>query len=301
MSSVKSKLITVVGPTAVGKTRVGIALAKFFRTEIISADSRQFYKEMNIGTAKPTRAELAEIKHHFIDIKSVEEDFDAGQFEREAMDLIENLFARHDHLILCGGSGMYVKAVCEGFDEMPEIDHGIREEIIKEYEQKGLVWLQRQVQINDPVYYDLVDKSNPQRLMRALELLQFTGRPVSELRKNQRKVRPFQIIKIGLEIDRQELYKRIDHRVDEMINRGLVDEARSLYSKRNLNALQTMGYQELFGFFEGNYDLTEAIRLLKRNTRRYAKRQLTWFKKDEEIKWFDPKEMEPIIDYINAQ
>ena len=196
---------------------------------------------------------------------------------------------------------MYVKAVCEGFDEMPEIDHGIREEIIKEYEQKGLVWLQRQVQINDPVYYDLVDKSNPQRLMRALELLQFTGRPVSELRKNQRKVRPFQIIKIGLEIDRQELYKRIDHRVDEMINRGLLDEARSLYSKRNLNALQTVGYQELFGFFEGNYDLAEAIRLLKRNTRRYAKRQLTWFKKDEEIKWFDPKEIEPIIDYINAQ
>jgi len=301
MSSVKSKLITVVGPTAVGKTRVGIALAKFFRTEIISADSRQFYKEMNIGTAKPTRAELAEIKHHFIDIKSVEEDFDAGQFEREAMDLIENLFARHDHLILCGGSGMYVKAVCEGFDEMPEIDPGIREEIIKEYDQKGLAWLQKQVEVIDPVYYDEVDKRNPQRLMRALELLRFTGRPVSELRKNQRKVRPFQIIKIGLEIDRQELYKRIDHRVDEMINRGLVDEARTLYSKRNLNALRTVGYQELFGFFEGNYDLAEAIRLLKRNTRRYAKRQLTWFKKDEEIKWFDPKEIEPIIDYVNAQ
>ncbi len=296
--SKRKRLMVIAGPTAVGKTRVAIELAKHFKTEIISADSRQVFKEMNIGTAKPSTAELKEVRHHFIDYKSVTEDFDAGQFEREAIGVLERLFDQYDNVIMCGGSGMYIRAVCEGFDDMPTVAAEIRQQIVSDYNQFGLGWLQERVQANDPDYYDEMDKKNPQRLMRALELIQATGRPASDFRKRNRKARDFQIVKIGLEISREELYRRIDDRVDRMVTMGLVEEVKSLQHYKALNALQTVGYQELFDFLDEAYDLPEAIRLIKRNTRHYAKRQLTWFKRDEEMKWVDPDGIKKILSHL---
>lgn len=292
----KSKnLIVIVGPTAVGKTSVAIQIAHELNTEIISADSRQIYKELEIGTAKPTREELAAAKHHFINVKSIGEDYDAGQFGRDALSLIHELFKKFDNLILCGGSGLYVKAVTDGFDDMPEIAEGIREKIITEYEAKGLKWLQQQVEASDPDYYSIVDQKNPQRLMRALELNYSTGQSMDKLRKKNKLTHSFNIVKIGLELDREELYHRIDGRMDAMIEAGLFEEAKRFYPQRELNALQTVGYQEIFGYLDGQYDKDEAIRLLKRNSRRYAKRQVTWFKKDKEIKWFTPDQVSDIL------
>ena len=292
------KLIVIVGPTAVGKTGVAIQLARQFATEIISADSRQIYKEMEIGTAKPTQEELAMVKHHFINIKSIAEDYDAGQFGRDALALMHELFKKYDTLIFCGGSGLYVKAVLEGFDDMPKVAEGVREKIISEYEQKGLIWLQEQVEAVDPDYFSIVDQKNPQRLMRALELIFATGTTVTALRKKAKIIHPFEIVKIGLELDRDELYKRIDTRMDVMINTGLFKEAELFYPQRELNSLQTVGYQEIVGYLDGLYDREEAIRLLKRNSRRYAKRQLTWFKKDKEVKWFSPDVIDIIMEFI---
>ncbi len=288
-------LIVIVGPTAVGKTSVAIQLAQKLGTEIISADSRQIYKELKIGTAKPTPEELTTIKHHFINSKSIEEDYDAGQFGRDALTLIHELFKKFDNLILCGGSGLYVRAVTEGFDELPEIAEGVREKIIKDYEEKGLTWLQKQVAASDPDYYSIVDQKNPQRLMRALELNHSTGQTLGKLRKKNKLTHSFNIMKIGLELDREELYQRIDSRMDAMIDAGLFEEAKNFYPQRELNALQTVGYQEIFGFLDGFYDKEEAIRLLKRNSRRYAKRQMTWFKKDKEISWFKPDQIMEIM------
>lgn len=289
------------GPTAVGKTAAAIQLAKSFGTEIISADSRQLYKEMNIGTAKPTMAERSQVRHHFIDHLSIEESYDAGQYGVECLATIERLFRQYDSLILCGGSGMYIKAALEGFDEMPEVKTGVRDQIIQEYEQNGLNWLQQQVEINDPDYFGEVDKKNPQRLMRALELIRSSGKTASELRKNKKRELSFDVVKIGLELDREMLYDRINTRVDTMIKAGLVDEAKALYPMRANNALQTVGYQEFFGYFDGQYDMDEAVRLLKRNTRRYAKRQLTWFKRDSDIKWFVPENIEGILDVLDGE
>jgi tRNA dimethylallyltransferase len=279
------KLIAVLGPTAVGKTAVAIELAEQLNTEIISADSRQIFKELEIGTAKPSAEELQRIKHHFINIKSIEEEYDAGQYGRDALELIDKLFAKFDRLILCGGSGLYVKALLEGFDEMPEIAEGVREAIIEEYRAKGLGWLQKEVEKVDPDYFAEADVKNPQRLMRALELNRTSGKPLHTLRGKQTKKLPFEVVKIGLELPREELYQRIDDRMDKMIGQGLFEEAAKFYDRKELNALQTVGYQEIFGFMDGEYDREEAVRLLKRNSRRYAKRQLTWFKKDKEIKW----------------
>jgi tRNA dimethylallyltransferase len=294
----KKRLISVVGPTAVGKTGVSIQLAYYFNTEIISADSRQIYKELEIGTAKPSAEELANTKHHFINTHSIEQDYDAGAYERDALALIGSLFKKYDTLILCGGSGLYIKAVLEGFDEMPEIPEGTRARIMEEYHQKGLGWLQEKVKEVDPDYYEIVDSKNPHRLMRALELRLSGSKPQHELRNKKKTIRPFEIIKIGLELDREALYQRIDARMDAMIAAGLFEEAEQLYPKRNLNALQTVGYREIFDFLDHQYDKEEAIRLLKRNTRRYAKRQLTWFKRDPEIKWFKPNEVEQMIEAI---
>jgi tRNA dimethylallyltransferase len=282
---VDKKLIVIVGPTAVGKTAVAIELADRLKTEIISADSRQIFKEMEIGTAKPLAEELARVRHHFINIKSIEEEYNAGQYGRDALELINQLFVKFDRLILCGGSGLYVKALLEGFDEMPEIPVGVREKIIQEYNSNGLEWLQKEVEKVDPEYFSEVDAKNPQRLMRALELYRASGKPLSVLRKKQKKELPFEVIKIGLELPREELYQRIDSRMDAMIAQGLFEEAAKLYDRKELNALQTVGYQEIFGFIDGEYDREEAVRLLKRNSRHYAKRQLTWFKKDREIEW----------------
>ena len=292
------KLIVIVGPTAVGKTSLAIRLAQQLGTEIISADSRQIYKELEIGTAKPTREELATVEHYFINIKSITEDYDAGQFGRDALLLIHELFKKFDNLILCGGSGLYVKGVTEGFDEMPDIMEGIRERIIKEYEEKGLAWLQQQVATLDPAYFSVVDQKNPQRLMRAMELNYSTGLTLDKLRKKKKIQHSFEIMKIGLELDREVLYHRIDSRMDAMIEAGLFEEAKHFCPQRELNALQTVGYQEIFSCLDGLYDKDEAIRLLKRNSRRYAKRQMTWFKKDKDIQWFKPDRVAEILEFI---
>ncbi|MBK5277407.1 MAG: tRNA (adenosine(37)-N6)-dimethylallyltransferase MiaA [Bacteroidia bacterium] len=294
----RTKLIVIVGPTAVGKTNVAIQLAQRFESEIISADSRQIYKELEIGTAKPTKEELGWVKHHFINIKSIDEDYDAGQFGRDALALINDLFKTHGHVILCGGSGLYVKSVTEGFDKMPVIAEGVREKIIEEYELNGLGWLQQQVEAADPEYFSLVDQKNPQRLMRALEINYSTGQPLNKLRSENKLRHAFEILKIGLELDREELYHRIDSRMDTMIEAGLFEEAKHFFSKRELNALQTVGYQEIFGYMDGLYNRDEAIRLLKRNSRRYAKRQMTWFKKDKDVMWYRPNEIDEMIKAI---
>jgi tRNA dimethylallyltransferase len=296
----EKRLIVLVGPTAVGKTAVAIQLAEHFKTEIISADSRQIYRELEIGTAKPSEQELKQIKHHFINTHSIEQPYDAGSYERDALALINELFEKCNTLILCGGSGLYVKAVLEGFDEMPDIPAGTREKIMNEYESKGLTWLQEKVREVDPDYFSEVDIKNPHRLVRALELHAAEGKPLKELRKKRKVNRPFEVVKIGLEVEREELYHRIDVRMDKMIANGLFEEAEQLYPKQNLNALQTVGYREIFGFIEKQYDREEAIRLLKRNSRRYAKRQLTWFKRDQEIKWFNPNQVNEMISLLSS-
>lgn len=298
---VQKRLIVIVGPTAVGKTGMAIQVAKKLHSEIISADSRQLYKEITIGTAKPTADELREVPHHFIDQIPLETTYDAGQYGRDALELVNNLFETRQTLILCGGSGLYVKALLEGFDDMPDIPEELRQEIITSYRTNGLEWLQQQVAKADPVYFAEVDQKNPQRLMRALELIKYTGEPAGTFRKKKKRPLPFEVVKIGLELDREVLYKRIDQRVDRMFEAGLLEEARKLYPLRTLNALQTVGYQELFGYFNGDYDYDEAVRLLKRNTRRYAKRQLTWFKRDREIQWFHPLQFNEIVKFIDEK
>ncbi len=294
-------LILVLGPTAVGKTDLCINLAKFFNTEIISCDSRQFYREMNLGTAKPSQQELDSVPHHFINTLSIEEDYDVRKFEKDSLELLDRLFENHQVVIMTGGSGLFADALVQGLDEMPEIDPQIREKIIEEFEEKGLSFLQDEVYRLDPVYFDQVDRQNPQRLMRALEVCRGAGKPFSSFRIKDKKVRNFTPIKIGLERDRAELYERIDRRMDQMIAAGLFDEADALFGKKNLNALQTVGYSEIFGFMEGKYDKEEAVRLLKRNSRRYAKRQLTWFKRDESITWFHPNDQQEIVKFIKDQ
>lgn len=296
MKSTK-RLIVIVGPTAVGKTALAIRLAQQLQTEIISADSRQIYRELEIGTAKPSQAELEQVPHHFINTHSINEDYDAGAYGREALSLINSLFQRYNNLILCGGSGLYIKAALEGFDEMPSIPEGLRDQIIQGYEANGLTWLQAQVKQVDPDYFEVVDIQNPHRLIRALELHRAWQKPMHELRQRKKLEHSFQIVKIGLELEREELYNRIDTRMDAMIEQGLFEEAEKFYPYRNLNALQTVGYREIFGFMDGLYDKAEAVRLLKRNSRHYAKRQLTWFKKDPDTKWFKP---EKIVE-INSQ
>lgn len=291
----------VVGPTAVGKTSLCLKLAKNFQTEIISSDSRQFYRETQIGTAKPSPEELAEVKHHLIDHKSIFEPYDVKDFEKEALYVIEEVFKAREVAIMTGGSGLYVNIISEGMDEIPDIDPQIREGLIQSYQDFGLEFLQKKLEEVDPKYYAEVDVMNPQRLMRALEVCMGTGKPYSSFRQKKKTERPFYIIKIGLERDREELYQRIDERMDEMITQGLFQEAEKLFPYRDLNALQTVGYSEVFGFLEGKYDKEEAIRLLKRNSRRYAKRQLTWFRKDPDTKWFHPDQEGEILAYLQSQ
>ncbi len=293
------KLIVIAGPTAVGKTEVALRVAEHFNTEIISADSRQIYKELEIGTAKPSLEELSRVPHHFINTHSIEQPYDAGIYGRDASALIHILFKENDTLILCGGSGLYMKAVLEGFDDMPEIPSGTREQLITEYELKGLEWLQQELRQVDHDYFEQVDRNNPHRLIRALELFRASGLKASQLRAKEKRKHDFKIIKIGLELERGKLFERIDARMNAMIKKGLFDEAMQFFPKRDLNALQTVGYREIFDYIEGKYDKEEAIRLLKRNTRRYAKRQLTWFKRDDELHWFNPDQVEEMIKLID--
>jgi tRNA dimethylallyltransferase len=293
-------LIVLVGPTAVGKTSVALALARHFSTEIISADSRQLYKELTIGTAKPSGEELASVPHHFINSHSIREVYDAAQYGRDALGVIHTLFETYDWLVLCGGSGLYVRAVCEGFDDIPEIAPQIRGKLIEEYQRNGIEVLQTKLKILDPTHVENVDVQNPHRLIRALEVVMGTGMPIASFQKKTKLEHNFSIRKIGLELPRNELYERIEGRMDKMIQGGLFDEAEQLYPYKNHNALQTVGYQEIFGFMDGNYDRKEAIRLLKQNSRRYAKRQFTWFKRDAEIVWMNPVNIEEIIKMISS-
>lgn len=294
-------LIVIAGPTAVGKTSISIKLAKKFQTEIVSCDSRQFYRELEIGTAKPSAEELAEVQHHFINSLSIKDTYDVRKFEEEALELLEGLFKANTIVIMTGGSGLFVDAITKGFDPIPQVDPSIRAQLIQEFDTKGLQLLQEEVAKVDPNFYEKADVQNPQRLMRALEVFRGTGQPFSSFRVKKKVKRPFGIIQIGLEMDREELYDRINLRMEQMIEAGLFGEAEKLYSKRSLNALQTVGYSEIFGCLQGEYDREEAIRLLKRNSRRYAKRQLTWFKKNESMTWFQPSEIDRIMKHIETQ
>jgi len=290
-------LILVIGPTAVGKTALAIKLGKHYHTEIVSADSRQFYRELEIGTAKPSKQELSEVKHHLINSHSFRELVDAGTYERLALEILQELFQSHQQVIAVGGSGLFVQALCEGLDPVELRDDELREELAK----LSLTELQNQVKLLDPEYFEEVDVQNPQRLMRAIEIVKLTGQKYSAQRTGQKKKRDFNIIKIGLTDDREKLYQRINDRVDQMIADGLETEAKSLYEFKNEYTLQTVGYSEFFDYFDGKHSRETAIELIKRNSRRYAKRQLTWFRRDTSIEWFNYTEFEKIIAYINSK
>jgi len=294
-------LVVIAGPTAVGKTDLSIRLAQFFQTEIISADSRQFYRELNIGTAKPDPLQLEVVPHHFINTHSIQEDFNVFDYEKQASILIERLFKLKPVLILTGGTGLYIKAVCEGLDEMPVANEEIREKLNEQLSKDGIHPLQEKLKELDPELFRTMDINNPQRLIRALEICLTSGSPASKLRKGEKEKRPYSIVKIGLNLEREILYERINKRVDLMIDKGLVEEAKVLYNYRNKNALQTVGYKELFDFFEKKLSLQEAIEKIKQNTRNYAKRQLTWFRKDKEFKWFNPDQEDDILKYLREQ
>lgn len=284
-------LLVIAGPTAVGKTALCVELAQKLHTEIISADSRQFYRELSIGTAKPTQEEQGGIKHHFIDSHSIQEYFSPGDFEREALILLEKLFQQHEVVILTGGSGLYIKALLEGLDEMPEVDLTLREQLMQQLSSEGITPLWEQLQRLDPAYAAQVDQQNPQRIVRALEVCLSTGKPYSDFRKKQSADRPFQSIKICLDRPREELYARIDQRMDQMLAQGLVQEAIQYQDFQHLYALKTLGYKEVYGHLRGEYDEAEMIRLLKRNSRHYAKKQLTWFRHQGEFKFMHPDEV----------
>lgn len=295
-------LIAIVGPTAVGKTSLSIQVARHLNAEIVSADSRQIFRELTIGTAKPSPAELADVNHHFINSHSIHDQLDAASFGRGALTVINTLFEKHRFVIMCGGSGLYVRAVLDGFDEIPEIPPGIREDIQFHYQASGLQWLQERMKTLDPGHFERIDQQNPQRLMRALEVRIATGQSIATFqRKKPHHDHNFGVIMIGLELPREELFQRIDQRMDAMIAEGLFEEAREFYPLKDLNALQTVGYQEIFGYFDGLYNRDEAIRLLKRNSRRYAKRQLTWFRRDPRTTWFSPHDIGAIVDFIDRQ
>ena len=300
-------LITIVGPTAIGKTALSISLAQHFKCEIISCDSRQFFKEMTIGTAVPTEEELQSATHHFIQNKSIFENYTVGDYEKEALHKIEELFQNNDFAILIGGSGLYVDAILKGFDEFPEIDPSIRFKVNLNYEKLGINYLQEQLKNLDSDYYQKITienpqtLQNPQRMMRFTEVCIGTGKPYSSFLNQKKNNRNFTPILIGLEADRQVIYDRINQRVDIMMQQGLLEEAKKLHPNKTLNALQTVGYRELFSYFDGEFSLPFAIEEIKKNTRRFSKRQLTWFKRNEDTKWFDyATSKKEIIDYIET-
>ncbi|MEM7106841.1 MAG: tRNA (adenosine(37)-N6)-dimethylallyltransferase MiaA [Bacteroidota bacterium] len=294
----KPTLISVVGPTAVGKTKLALELARHFKTEIISADSRQCYREMSIGTAKPTRAELQEVKHHFINSHSIHDYFSAGEFERQALTRLKELFRSLEIVVMVGGSGLYVDALTKGLAEIPKIALEIRKRLMERFESDGLSSLYNELKRVDPKYAKVVDRYNQRRIIRALEVYYGTEKAYSSWRNPGNVIRPFTILSIGLEQHREVLYQRIDERMDMMIAAGLFDEAASLHRYRRLNPLQTVGYKEIFEHIEGNYDYEECVRVLKRNSRRYAKRQLTWFKKNDQTEWFDAADSRKVLNRI---
>ena len=294
-------VIIIAGPTAVGKTAVAIQLAKHFSTEIISADSRQCYKELNIGVARPSQDELSQVPHHFIASHSIQEKITAAGFEKYALKKAENIFKQKDIAVMVGGTGLYIKGFCEGLDEIPEVPEAIRNEINEDYKKLGLVWLQQKVKECDPKFFAEGENQNPHRLMRALEVYQATGRSIQEFKKGTKKIRPFNTLKIALELPKAQLHQNINTRVDNMIEQGLVEEVRSLIPYKHLPALQTVGYKELFDYFDGKIELEHAVELIKQNTRQYAKRQLTWFKKDGEYEWFLPSDHQLLFVHLRQK
>ncbi|MBX3239549.1 MAG: tRNA (adenosine(37)-N6)-dimethylallyltransferase MiaA [Chitinophagaceae bacterium] len=290
--------VIIVGPTASGKTALSLRLAEHYGTEIISADSRQCYRELNIGVAKPSTAELNRIRHYFINSHSIQQEVNAGTFEGYALEAVNNIFQKQDMAVMVGGTGLYIKAFCEGLDRMPEINESIRADIRKQYEAFGIDWLQQMVQQHDPLYYSQGEILNPQRMLRALEVKMSAGRSIVELQSERPVDRSFKIIKIGVELSREQVYDNINRRVGSMMDMGLLDEVKSLGAYRHLNALQTVGYSELYEFLDGKITLEKAVEDIRKNTRHYAKRQLTWFNRDEDIHWFHPGDLESITGCI---
>jgi len=294
-------LVVITGPTASGKTALAIQLAETLHTEIISVDSRQIYRELNIGVARPSPAELKAIPHHFIGIVSINDYYNASMYEMQVLELLETLFEKYRVVLMAGGSGLYIDAVCRGIDDLPTVDPLIRKDLLQQWKEKGLDPLLQKLHQLDPEYYAAADVRNPKRVLKALEVSIQTSRPYSSFLTRNTKERPFRILKIGLQAERERLYKQIDNRVDKMVSEGLVEEAHSLLPWRGLNALNTVGYKELFGYFDGQYDINEAVRLIKRNSRRYAKRQMTWFQRDKEITWVQNNCSEDILSLIKKE
>lgn len=295
----KKTLIVITGPTAVGKTALCLEIAKHFDIPIINADSRQIYRELRIGTAQPTKEQMQEVKHYFVGTLGLDDYYSASLFEQQVLECLEQQFLTNDYALLSGGSMMYIDAVCDGIDDIPTIDDETRALMKQRLADEGLEALVEELRRLDPEYYEIVDRQNPRRVVHALEICVMTGKTYTSFRKREKRQRPFQIIKIGLNRPREELYDRINQRVDQMMADGLLEEARSLYPLRHLNALNTVGYKELFDHLEGRWPLEEAVERIKGNTRRYARKQLTWYKKDERMKWFHPQETEQIISYIS--
>ncbi len=291
-------LIVIAGPTGIGKTDLSIELAQMLDTFIISSDSRQIYKELKIGTAAPTSEDLAKVKHYMVGNKSIYDYYSAGKYELEVLDILKDKFRDKDTVLLVGGSGMYIDAVCKGIDALPDADPEIRKKLTEKYEKEGIESLRFDLKRLDPEHYKTVDLNNPKRILRAVEVCIQTGKTYTSFLTKPKKERDFKIIKIGLERNREKLYGLINKRVDLMIQNGLLDEAKQFLKDKNLNSLNTVGYKELFPYFEGEYELEEAVRLIKRNSRRYAKRQMTWFKRDEDFVWFRPSEKQQIFKHI---
>ncbi|MDE1190676.1 MAG: tRNA (adenosine(37)-N6)-dimethylallyltransferase MiaA [Arachidicoccus sp.] len=296
----KNTLIIISGPTAVGKTALSVEIAQYFNTEILSADSRQCFKELNIGVAKPNDEQLKLVHHYFINSHSIFNEVNAGIYEQYALESLAGIFSKNKIAIAVGGTGLYIKALCEGVDEMPAISSTTRNFIIKNYEEKGLEWLQNELQIKDPLFWKNAEQQNPQRLMRALEVIEQTGKSILAFRKGNKAERDFNIIKVALDSPREELYNTINKRVDLMISEDLEEEAKGLYIYRTLNALQTVGYSEWFDYFDNKISYQEAVDKIKINTRHYAKRQLTWFRKDKDFHWFQPYEKENILSFLKS-
>lgn len=297
----KHYLVIIMGPTGVGKTEVCTDLAYAFQVPVISADSRQMYREMKTGTAVPSPDQLKKVKHYFIGNLSIHDYYNASMFEMEGIKLLKDLFNKTKLVFMAGGSGLYIDAICRGIDDLPTVDQALRKDLAAKYQSKGIAWLRQKLKELDPEHYQVVDPNNPNRMLKALEISIMTGRPYSSFLTGFKKERSFEIVKIGLNPERQELYNRINNRVDEMISRGLLEEARNLFPFRHVNALNTVGYKELFAYMDGKISFEKAIELIKRNSRRYAKRQLTWLARDNEIKWFHPSEYIQIMGFIKKQ
>lgn len=294
-------LIVLIGPTGVGKTELSLRLAETFQTSIVSADSRQLYAELKIGTAAPTPDQLKRVPHQLVGTLHLTDYYSAAQYETEALEILEKLFTQHEVVILTGGSMMYVDAICKGIDDIPTVDAETRQLMLQKYEEEGLEQLCAELRLLDPEYYRIVDLKNPKRVIHALEICYMTGRTYTSFRTQQKKQRPFRILKVGLTRDREELYDRINRRVDQMMEEGLLEEVRSVLSYRHLNSLNTVGYKELFKYLDGEWELSFAIDKIKQNSRIYSRKQMTWFKRDEEIKWFHPEQETEILAYLRQQ